>query len=109
MRPERAPEITRFVRLECLAVGPWYVLPDEFLVSGDRGAAGVLGVTTASYAQTERWLGERLLPRLVQPGATVGDALLGAKQQLAADGGGGLRDVILGWTLLGDPAAVVQP
>ena len=33
MRPERAPEIARFVRLGCLAIGPWYVLPDEFLVA----------------------------------------------------------------------------
>ncbi len=33
LRPERADEIQRLVRLGRLAIGPWYVLPDEFLVS----------------------------------------------------------------------------
>jgi alpha-mannosidase len=33
IRPERAAEITRFVRTGQLSIGPWYVLPDEFLVA----------------------------------------------------------------------------
>ena len=33
IRPERAAEISRFVRLGQLSIGPWYVLPDEFLVA----------------------------------------------------------------------------
>lgn len=33
IRPERAPEISHFVRTGRLAIGPWYVLPDEFLVA----------------------------------------------------------------------------
>ena len=33
IRPERAAEIAYLVRANRLAIGPWYVLPDEFLVA----------------------------------------------------------------------------
>ena len=33
MRPERAGEICRYVESGRLLIGPWYVMPDEFLVS----------------------------------------------------------------------------
>ncbi len=33
MRPERAEEIRRYVQSGRLLIGPWYVMPDEFLVS----------------------------------------------------------------------------
>lgn len=35
VRPEREPALAELVRQGRLAVGPWYVLPDEFLVSGE--------------------------------------------------------------------------
>lgn len=35
IRPERRAEIEQLVRAGKLVVGPWYVLPDEFLVSGE--------------------------------------------------------------------------
>ena len=35
VRPEREPEIRRLVADGKLMIGPWYVLPDEFLVSGE--------------------------------------------------------------------------
>ena len=35
IRPERADDIARFVRSGCLSIGPWYVLPDEFLVAAE--------------------------------------------------------------------------
>lgn len=35
VRPERRPQIERFAREGKLVIGPWYVLPDEFLVSGE--------------------------------------------------------------------------
>jgi len=35
VRPERRPQIERFARDGKLVIGPWYVLPDEFLVSGE--------------------------------------------------------------------------
>jgi alpha-mannosidase len=33
IRPEREPEIKQFVQLGRLSIGPWHVLPDEFLVA----------------------------------------------------------------------------
>ena len=35
VRPERRAQIEQFAREGKLIVGPWYVLPDEFLVSGE--------------------------------------------------------------------------
>jgi len=35
IRPERRTELEAYVRSGRLLVGPWYVLPDEFLVSGE--------------------------------------------------------------------------
>lgn len=35
VRPERRAQIEELVRARKLVVGPWYVLPDEFIVSGE--------------------------------------------------------------------------
>jgi mannosylglycerate hydrolase len=35
MRPEKAKRIRKLVQAGKLSIGPWYVLPDEFLVSGE--------------------------------------------------------------------------
>lgn len=35
VRPERRDQVERFAREGKLAIGPWYVLPDEFIVSGE--------------------------------------------------------------------------
>ena len=35
MRPEQEDDLRRLIRTGRIAVGPWYVLPDEFLVSGE--------------------------------------------------------------------------
>lgn len=35
VRPERRAQVEEFVRARKLVVGPWYVLPDEFIVSGE--------------------------------------------------------------------------
>jgi hypothetical protein len=92
----------------------WYVDPQYdtlghvLMLSGDKGAAAVLGATTLSYDASEQKLGSLLTPRMTQPGVPIGIALQAAKEQLAASSPGA-RDVLLGWTLLGDPALVVQP
>lgn len=83
-------------------------LGNAFLLSGDRGAAAVLGATTLTDARAEELLGQRLMPRITAPGATIGEAVLAAKQELAAKNPG-LVDVILGWTVLGDPALRIAP
>jgi hypothetical protein len=48
-----------------------------------------------------------MMPLLTQPGMTLGDAMQAAKMQMAATQPE-LVDVLLGWTLLGDPTLVVQ-
>jgi len=78
------------------------------LLSGDRGAAAVLGASTLTESASDQALGERFIPRLVEPGETIGGALQKAKEELAREDPGRL-DVLLGWTLLGDPALVVEP
>ncbi len=78
----------------------------SFLLSEDRGAAVVVGSAGYSFVQSGRALGERLIPRLTRPGLTVGQALTDAKQDLASSNPE-MRDAILGWTILGDPAVVI--
>ena len=62
----------------------------------------MLGAATLTQASSERKLGRLLFARLGQPGTTLGGALLEAKRELA-ETEPDLVDVILGWTLLGDP------
>ena len=72
-------------------------LVQSFLFSGDRGAAATLGALTLVDSRSEALLGQLLMPRLVTPGMTMGQAVLDAKQELAlthAD----LLDILLGWT-----------
>jgi uncharacterized repeat protein (TIGR01451 family) len=83
-------------------------LGHALMVSGEQGAAAVLGATALTDSQSDIELGQRYLPRIVQPGATIGDALLSAKRDLAQQHPE-MRDVIVGWTILGDPALVVEP
>ena len=82
-------------------------LGHALMVSGEQGAAAVLGATALTDSQSDIELGQRYLPRITQPGATIGDALLAAKRDLAQQHPE-MRDVIVGWTILGDPALVVD-
>src|SRR6185503_6514936 len=87
-------------------VDPIYTyMVQGFLFSGDRGAAAVLGATTLTDAGSERLLGNLLTPRLATPGVSIGKALRDAKVELAKDHPD-LSDVLLGWTLMGDPELV---
>lgn len=85
----------------------YYVHPSQntmaqaFLLSPDRGAAAVLGATTLTQVANEKELGERVLQRITD--GTIGEAITSAKQDLATTHPT-LVDVLLGWTLLGDPA-----
>lgn len=83
-------------------------LVQSFLFSGDRGAAAVLGAATLTDSNSERLLGELLSPRLVAPGMTMGQALQTAKSELALTHPE-LLDVLLGWSLMGDPALIIEP
>lgn len=90
-------------------VAPAYdTLAHRLLLAGPRGAAAVLGSATLSKVSSDRLIGPAVTEGLFVPGKTVGEAMVEAKRAIAAQGGD-LRDVIVGWTLLGDPALVVAP
>jgi hypothetical protein len=81
-------------------------LGDAFMTDGDHGAAAVLGATALTEVASDRLLSSLLLERLAVPGTTLGEAMVAAKSELASANPYAL-DVLLGWTLLGDPAMVV--
>jgi hypothetical protein len=82
-------------------------LAHEFLLNGEQGAAAVLGASTLTEAEHEQELAKLLYERLLQPGITLGQAIKEAKDAYAASKPGH-ADVILGWTLLGDPGLVLE-
>jgi uncharacterized repeat protein (TIGR01451 family) len=87
-------------------VDPYYdTLAHAFLLSGPQGAAAVMGSTAISYARSERLLGDLLSPKLAQ-GMSIGAALTAAKQELAQQHPE-MKDVLYGWTILGDPTLEV--
>jgi hypothetical protein len=83
-------------------------LVQSFLFSGENGAAATLGASTLVDSESERSLGLLLMPRLTTPGMTVGQALQDAKASLAQSHPE-MLDVLLGWSLMGDPALVIEP
>jgi hypothetical protein len=83
-------------------------LGHKFLLSGDRGAAAVLGSTTLNYTLSQQKFGAELTDKLSTPGLTIGEAMRSAKQVLY-----GTRpwytEIYMGWTIMGDPTLVIQP
>ncbi len=92
----------------------YHVLPtyetlgNRLLLEPDTGAAAVLGASTLTQATSERRLGRRVFERLAVPGVRLGQAVAEAKQDLATTEPHRL-DVLLGWTMLGDPTLPVIP
>jgi uncharacterized repeat protein (TIGR01451 family) len=84
------------------------MLSYSFLSRSDQGAAAILGGTLLVRASSEAALGPILTRFIAQPGMSLGQAVQLAKAELAL-AQPGLVDVQLGWTLLGDPALMVQP
>lgn len=95
----------------------YYVYPafetlgPRLTLAEDRGAAAVMGSTTITEDAHGNRFGAILTPMLAQPGATIGEAIWQAKQKFAKQtpANSDVRDVLLGWTLLGDPALQLQP
>jgi hypothetical protein len=83
-------------------------LGHAFLLNGDRGAAAVLGASTLTEAPAEAALAGKLFAHLASPGVSLGEAILQAKRELAAEHPE-MTDVILGWQLLGDPLLKIVP
>lgn len=82
-------------------------LAHKFLLSGTNGAAAVLGPSTLTKVASEQILGNLSLPLLMTPNMTIGQAMIQAKQTMAEDNPDNL-DVLLGHSLLGDPALVIS-
>ncbi len=83
-------------------------LNDLLLLGGTNAAVATMGPTSLATESAERALAVRLMPKLARPGMTIGAAIRDAKRELARELPG-LIDVQMGWTLLGDPALVVEP
>lgn len=92
----------------------YYVTPfadtmgHQLMLNGDQGAAAVLGAGSLTQTESDRALGELFLPRAIEPGTTLGRALVEAKQALSVVHPE-MLDVIAGWTILGDPALMIEP
>src|SRR5512138_2841172 len=103
-----------FVVIQWGCFNTYYVDPlnktlvQSFLFAGDRGAVAVMGASTRTDSSSEEALGILIMPRLTAQGMTIGQAMQDAKFELAQEHPE-LLDVILGWTLMGDPALVIQP
>ncbi|MGV8042272.1 MAG: C25 family cysteine peptidase [Thermoanaerobaculaceae bacterium] len=86
----------------------YHVLPayttlgHALVLSPGRGAAAVIGAATLTGADADRYLAKLLIPGVLSPGASLGQAMVDAKRQLAATHPE-MLDVILGTSLLGDP------
>jgi len=94
----------------------YYVNPEadtlahRFLLSGNRGAAAVLGPSTLTEAGHEREMAKRLfeIDGLLEGDIPIGQAMLEAKRILAEEHPD-WHDVILGWQHLGDPLLLIDP
>jgi uncharacterized repeat protein (TIGR01451 family) len=90
-------------------VDPSYsTLGHKFLLSGLNGAAAVTGSTTLTNSNAERELGRLMAPLMTSRGVSIGDAMQAAKEGIGVTNPE-MVDVLLGWTILGDPTLVVQP
>ncbi len=78
----------------------------QWILTPNRGAALAMGSATFTEVHHSRQFGELLIPELLGSDATAGQAVTRAKQQLARTNPNA-RDMILGWTILGDPALMM--
>ena len=84
-------------------------LAHGFLLGGGKpgAAAAVLGASVLAEANQEGALSRKLALSLSEPGITLGEAVLKAKQALLAERPQ-YTSIVQSWTLLGDPALVVE-
>ncbi len=106
---DRPTVITQWGCWNTYHVMPTYdTLGHRLLLNEGRGAAAVLGAATLTEALSEQRLGSRLFAEIGGQRQRLGKALIDAKRDLAESDPDRL-DVLLGWTLLGDPTLVVEP
>ena len=91
----------------------YFVLPTfntmshSFMSLENKGAVAVLGSSTLAESGHEAIFGNLLLPYMTTSGITVGESILYSKQAMAANHPD-YYDILLGWTLLGDPMMKVS-
>ena len=80
-----------------------------FLLGGGKpgAAAAVLGASVLASAYEESALSRKLALSLSEPGISLGEAVLKAKQALLAERPQ-YTSIVQSWTLLGDPGLVVE-
>jgi hypothetical protein len=78
-------------------------LAHNFMLNANGGAASVLGASTLTKAVHEKELAKIVLSLLTHDQLTLGEAVTQAKA-LYAQTNPDAADVILGWTILGDPS-----
>jgi hypothetical protein len=76
----------------------------SFLLNPNGAAAAVMGASTLTSAANDIELAGYLADSMASGSLTVGEALLDAKRSVDRNASGTTADVLLGWTLLGDPA-----
>ncbi|MFH1084625.1 MAG: C25 family cysteine peptidase [Chloroflexota bacterium] len=89
-------------------VSPSYDTLWHKLLTPGKGAAAAMGSTAPTESNAEIALGQLMMGKLTAPGATIGQAMVAAKHELAAQRPE-LRGVLKAYTLLGDPALVIKP
>lgn len=93
--------------------GSYYVNPklrsmsETFLVANNRGAAAVFGSTGLTTVESDVVMGAEMTLLLAVAGKTIGDAEREAKEHVATHNDS--ADVVLGWTLFGDPTLKIEP
>ena len=94
--------------------GAYFVEPSyntvglTWLTPEDRGAAAMIASSALTHGESDRAIALSLLPALTGPGIRIGDALSSAQRQIWLTSPEA-TDVIMGMTLLGDPALMVNP
>src|SRR5581483_5317372 len=90
------------------SVPQYDTLSHYLLLAGPHGAAAVVGASTLTTVASDRAISLRVLGNLTKQGQTLGQGVLSAKRGLVT-AEGNRKDAVLGLTLLGDPALVVEP
>jgi hypothetical protein len=112
-----AATLTNVVPIVALQWGCWNgyfsepqydTLSNRLLLHGRNGAAAAVGATTLTKVASDHAIGTRVLRNALQLGQPLGKAILLAKKELAGEFAV-RKDVILGLTVLGDPALSLGP
>lgn len=80
----------------------------KFLLSGNKGAATVIGASTLTEVSSEKQFMPVFFEKLFTPNTSIGQAMVQAKQQVALQYPQ-LLDIYLGLHILGDPTLILNP